>query len=153
MTAILTKQETEALIGRSLSTIEDTNFDTYMNLAETRLKDVLCTTTLDGTNAEIQLLIAQMFATIVQELTATAEAGVSSKKVEDFSVTYGGNPDTPIVTFEKTFANLIAKYSECGGTLKSGKVPAYNGDCIQCLQRGANGLSSSRQSQSQWRPD
>lgn len=133
MATILTQQETEALLGRSLSSIETTNFDLYMDLAQTRLLDVLCRTEWPSeiTN-ELRQIIAQMFGVIVLEQGAVSDSGATSKKVEDFSITYGTNPETPEVTFEKTYARIIAKYSECGFKFRSGRVgPDVN--CIRCL--------------------
>ena len=132
MATILTQQETEALLGRSLSSKETENYDLYMDLAESRLLDVLCLTAYpEEIDNELKLIIAQMFSVIVLEQNAITDSGTTSKKVEDFSITYGSNPETPEVTFERTYARIIAKYSQCGFKFRSGRVG--NGDCIRCL--------------------
>lgn len=132
MATLITKTETEALLGRSLSSKESTNFDLYMGLAESRLLDVLCRTAYPAEiDEELKLIIAQMFSVIVLEQNAITDSGTTSKKVEDFSITYGSNPETPEVTFERTYARIIAKYSECGFKFRSGKVG--NVDCIRCI--------------------
>lgn len=132
MATLITKTETEALLGRSLSSKESTNFDLYMGLAESRLLDVLCRTAYPAEiDDELKLIIAQMFSVIVLEQNAITDSGTTSKKVEDFSITYGSNPETPEVTFERTYARIIAKYSECGFKFRSGKVG--NADCIRCI--------------------
>jgi hypothetical protein len=103
-----------------------------MDLAQTRLLDVLCRTEYPTeVDNELKLIIAQMFSVIVLEQNAITDSGTTSKKVEDFSITYGSNPETPEVAFERTYARIIAKYSECGFKFRSGKVG--NGDCIRCI--------------------
>ena len=132
MATILTQKETEALLGRSLSSIESENYDLYMDLAESRLLDVLCLTAYPSEiDNELKLIIAQMFSVIVLEQNAITDSGTTSKKVEDFSITYGSNPETPEATFERTYARIIAKYSQCGFKFRSGRVG--NADCIRCL--------------------
>lgn len=39
----MTKPELEALLGRPLTTVEDTNFDLYIDIAEKSLEDLICT--------------------------------------------------------------------------------------------------------------
>lgn len=132
MATILTQQETVALLGRSLSSKETENYELYMDLAQTRLLDVLCRTEYPTEiDDELKLIIAQMFSVIVLEQNAITDSGTTSKKVEDFSITYGSNPETPEVAFERTYARIIAKYSLCGFKFRSGKVG--NGDCIRCI--------------------
>lgn len=133
MATILTVKETEALLGRSLSSTETENFALYMDLAESRLLDVLCRTEWPAEiDNELKLIIAEMFSVIVLEQNAVSDSGATSKKVEDFSITYGANPETPEVAFERTYARIIAKYSECGFKFRSGKV-GRDVNCIRCL--------------------
>ena len=133
MATILTKTETEALLGRSLSSTETTNYDLYMDLAEKRLLGVLCRTEWPSpVQNDLKLLIAQMFGVIVLEQGAVSDSGATSKKVEDFSITYGANPETPEVAFERTYAREISKYSECGFKFRSGRV-GQDVNCIRCL--------------------
>lgn len=132
MATILTKQETAVYLGRPLTSMESDNFDVWMDLAQTRLLDVLCLTEYPSeVPSELKLLIAQMFGVVALDLKATVDSGATSKKVEDFSITYGSNPDSPEVVFEKRFAREIAKFSKCGRKIRSGKV--IYGDCIRCI--------------------
>lgn len=132
MATLITKTETEALLGRSLSSAETTNFDLYMSLAEKRLKGLLCLQAYPQTiDDNMKLLLAQMFGVIVQELGSVANTGVTSKKVEDFSITYESNPDSPEVVFESTYADIIALYSECGLGFRSGRIG--DGKCLRCI--------------------
>lgn len=131
MTPILTKQEIEALLGRTLSTVEDTNFDTYLKIARARLEDVLCTTLTTPLEPTLQLLLARCFAVITQEQSQTANAGITSKKVEDFSITYGDKEASPMEDFVKQNANELEQYSECQAKIRQGKV--CHDDSVRCL--------------------
>lgn len=131
-TILITKQEASAYLGRSLTSIEDTNFNTYAELAQKRLLGVLCLEGYPETlDSELKLLIAQMFGVISQDLKATVNSNVESKRVEDVEITYETNPDSPEVIFEKTFAKEIALYSKCKSTIRSGEV--IYGDCFRCI--------------------
>ena len=122
MTPILTKQQIVALLGRSLSTVEDTNFDLYLKIAVDRLEDLLCTTLTTPLEPVMQLLLARCFGAISQEQEQTANAGITSKKVEDFSVTYGDKEASPMEAFVKQNANELERYSECQAKIRQGKV-------------------------------
>ena len=122
MTPILTKQQIEALLGRSLSTVESTNFTTYLNIAQARLEDLLCTTLTSPLEPTMQLLLARCFGVISQEQTQTANTNITSKKVEDFSVTYGDKDGSPMEAFVAQNANELEHYSECQARVRQGKV-------------------------------
>lgn len=122
MTPIITKQQVEALLGRSLSTVEDTNFDLYLKIATQRLEDLLCITLTSPLAEGLQLLLARCFAIIGQEQSATANLGVKDKKVEDFSISYGDNASEPMEAFVAQNSTLINQYSECQAKIRQGKV-------------------------------
>lgn len=122
MTPILTKQQIAALLGRSLSTVENTNFDTYLKIAIARLEDLLCTTLTTPLDPVMQLLLARCFGVISQEQSQSANVGVTSKKVEDFSVTYGDKDGSPMEAFVNQNANELERFSECQATIRQGKV-------------------------------
>ena len=122
MTPILTKQQIAALLGRSLSTVENTNFDTYLKIAIARLEDLLCTTLTSPLDPVIQLLLARCFGVISQEQSQSANVGVTSKKVEDFSVTYGDKDGSPMEAFVNQNANELERFSECQAQIRQGKV-------------------------------
>lgn len=122
MTPIITKQQIEALLGRSLSTVENTNFDTYLKIAQARLEDLLCTTLTYPLEPTLQLLLARCFGVITQEQSQTANLGITSKKVEDFSVSYGDRDGSPMEAFVKQNTNELEQYSECQARIRQGKV-------------------------------
>lgn len=130
-TILLTEEETAVYLGRPLTSAEKDNFNAWMELAQERLLGVLCLTEFPELDATLKLLLAQMFGVVSLDLKALTDSGITSKKVEDFSITYESNPDSPEVVFEKTFAKEIAKYSNCGLNIKSGKV--IYGDCVRCI--------------------
>lgn len=129
MTPILTQEQIEALLGRTLSTVEANNLTTYLNIATERLEDLLCTTLTTPLEPTLQLLLARCFGVIAQEQQATANANVTSKKVEDFSVTYGDKDGSPMEAFVRQNANELERYSECQAPVRQGKV--CNNDSIR----------------------
>lgn len=133
METILTKEETATYLGRPLTSAENDYFEAWMELAQTRLLGVLCLSEYpEEVPSGLKLLIAQMFGVVVKDLKAIQDSDVASKKVEDFSVSYGSNPDSPEVVFEKTFAREIAEFSKCGRGVKSGRR-LRSGDCVRCI--------------------
>ena len=132
MTPVISKETMAALLGRSLSTLEDTNYSLYLNLAILRLDDLLCQKVEEMTTIpeDLQLLLARMFGCTVKEQSASSDSGVASKKVEDFSITYKDESESPMDSLLKLNVNLIAKYSACQAEIRSGEVAH---DCIRCI--------------------
>lgn len=127
--AYLTQSEASKLLGRSLTASEVNAFDEWEEIAESRLSDLLCVASLaDLLTAlevqvlptELKLVLARFFGGISTE--NGVEIGVTSKKVEDFSITYDekerNNVFGNIVTANGT---AILKYSQCKG-LRSGRT-------------------------------
>ena len=127
--AYLTKQETQKLLGRSLTTAENTAFDEWEAIAEIRLADMLCVadiqtllTTLGLTQipADLKLVLARFFGGIATE--NGVEVGVTNKKVEDFSISYNDKHDNVFDGIVTANGATILKYSQCkirsGRTLK-----------------------------------
>lgn len=131
MATLLTKAQTEALIGRSLTKVESDNFDLYLKIAVARLEDLLCTTLTTPLEPVPQLLLARCFGAISLEQAATANTNVTSKKVEDFSITYGDKDGSPMEAFVKQNANDLEQYSECQAKIRQGKV--CHDDSVRCL--------------------
>lgn len=126
---IISKQEMASLLGRSLTAIENTNYDLYLKIAIIRLEDLLCITFPSSKPVDLMLLLARCFGVISTENTLSTDGGtVESKKVEDFQVTYDtSDQSSPMVKFVRLNSGLIAKYSECQGKIRSGKL---YGDCL-----------------------
>lgn len=122
MRPLISKSEIEALLGRTLSTVENTNFTIYLNIAQARLEDLLCTTLTYPLEPTMQLLLARCFGVITLEQQAAADTNITSKKVEDFSVTYGDKDGSPMEAFVKQNANELEYYSECQAKIRQGKV-------------------------------
>lgn len=140
--AYLTQQEASKLLGRSLTTAESTAFSEWESIAESRLSDLLCVKNLDellailGLQAlptELLLVLARFFSAIGTE--NSVEIGVTSKKVEDFSITFNDSER------KNVFGNIVTanggtilKYSQCknqrsGRTLKE-ELKYYHYDCF-----------------------
>ena len=119
----ITKAEIEALIGRSLSDLENANFALYLDLAKAQFKDLLCWCDdyiCYEPNAELKLLLARLFGAI--EAEQKFDSNIESKQVEDFQVDYCDNPDSPMAQAIRKSSGIIAKYSRCRGGIMHGKT-------------------------------
>ncbi len=121
---IISQDEMAALLGRPLAEIETTNYALYLQIAILRLDDLLCIKLEDMEEipVDLKLLIARCFATILEEQKASASRGITNKKVEDFSISFDADPDSPMVAFVTQNAATIDKYGQCQGPIRSGKV-------------------------------
>lgn len=130
---IITKDQMAALLGRPLSSVEDKNYELYLNVTALRLDDLLCTDIANMQNipADLQLLIARCFATVLQEQETAANHGVNRKQVEDFSISYFEDATSPMVEFVRLNAATIDKYGQCQAPMRSGEV--CRGDCFRCI--------------------
>lgn len=131
MTPIISKETMAALLGRNLSSLEDTNYALYLNLAILRLDDLLCRKVEEMTPVpdDLQLLLARMFDCTVKEQSASSDSGVASKRVEDFTITFKDEAESPMNALLKLNINLISKYSACQAEIRSGDTH----DCIRCI--------------------
>lgn len=130
MATQITQQDVEALLGRSLTTVESTNFNMYLSLAETRVGDLICNdiTKMETIPDDLKLVIARFFDALSKE--QGLQGDVQSKRVEDFSVSYrdGYNP------FEEAISqcrDILVKYSQCSSGIIHGKTiftPCLTGD-------------------------
>lgn len=127
----LLQGETTKLLGRSLTATETKSFDMWEQIAEARLSNLLCVNNLaellenlgaETLPVELKLVLARFFGAIAYE--NGVEIGVTSKKVEDFSINYDNdelkNVFTNVVTAN---GDILRKYSQCfrirsGRTLK-----------------------------------
>lgn len=126
--ALITQEEIAQLLGRSLTASEVSSFDVWESIAEQRLSDLLCIECLEVLLAkmgkinlptDLQLVLARFFGGI--SLENDVEYGVSSKKVEDFSITYKDNHDNVFGNIVTANGATILKYSQCRG-LRSGRT-------------------------------
>lgn len=125
---LLSKQEVEAFIGRSLSEAETTNFNIYSEIAETKLKGMLCLDTLGkDAPADLKMLLAKVFGSIKATQDFEAENGVASKRVEDFSVNYSADRKSPLESVLMNERGTLAKYSQCQSEIVHGRT-IYSGD-------------------------
>lgn len=129
---IISKENMAKLLGRSLSTTEDNDYELYLDIAIMRLEDLLCLKSLpDELPVDMQLLVARCFGVIATEQSVDGE-NIKEKRVEDFSISYDTNSqDTPMSKFVKMNISIIAKYSQCQGKIKSGEL--RYGCCIHCI--------------------
>ncbi len=132
-TTIISQDQMAALLGRPLSAIEKDNYNLYLNIAILRLDDLLCIKLeeMEDIPADLQLLIARCFATVLQEQGASANYGINKKQVEDFSISYKEDAASPMVEFVRLNGATIEKYGQCQAPIRSGVV--CHGDCLRCI--------------------
>lgn len=130
---IISQDQMAALLGRPLDAVETENYSLYLQIALLRLDDLLCIKIeqMADIPADLQLVIARCFATILQEQNMAASHGINKKQVEDFSISYDEDPSSPMVLFVDQNSATIEKYGACQGSIRSGKVAC--GDCIRCV--------------------
>lgn len=127
--AQLTIEKAQTLLGRSLTTAESNAFGDWEAIAESRLADLLCVQDMaklleilgvDSLPTELLLVLARL--TVAIGVENGVEVGVSSKKVEDFSITYDNDRKNYYANTLSENGATIMKYSQCsiryGRTLK-----------------------------------
>lgn len=119
---MISQDDMAALLGRPLRDAEQTNYSLYLQIAVLRLDDLLCIKLEDMTElpADLKLLIARCFATIVAEQSQTESHGITRKDVEDFSISFDANADSPMVAFVQQNSATIVKYGRCQGPIRTG---------------------------------
>lgn len=124
MSYLIGKDETEALLGRSLTSSERKNYSLYLDIAIARFVSLLCLpeTPTELEDVRAKLLLAKIFGLREEESKYAARQGIGSKQVEDVRVTYADAPETPMEAFVKEYASDIATLSQCRGKIRSGKV-------------------------------
>lgn len=132
MDPIIPQDEMAAYLGRALSATETENFELYLKLAQTRLEDLLCAKIVTPLPVDLALTLARCFAVISLEQNEQSDLNITTKKVEDFSLTRksGDEAETPMVNFMRINDRVLTKYSRCQGAIRSGEI---HGDCIRCI--------------------
>lgn len=128
MATQITQQDVEALLGRSLTTVESANFNMYLSLAETRVGDLICNdiTKMETIPDDLKLVVARFFDALSKE--QGLQGDVQSKRVEDFSVSYREDY-RPVDEVIKLCRDILAKYSNCSDGIMHGRT--IYGDCIR----------------------
>lgn len=122
MKPLISQEEMAAYLGRPLSTTETNNYQLYLNLARIRLEDLICDELTLPLAPDLALLLARCFAVISQEQEESMNLGISTKKVEDFSISYKTDGEAPMVSLVAQNQATIDKYSRCVGPIRSGRV-------------------------------
>lgn len=126
--ATLTQDEIEAYIGRSLSTYEADNLDLYLEIATTRLLDLLCLEELpDPLPVDLALVLSRLFGLIGEENGQSF--GVEEKKVEDFTIRFDTEGDSLQSHWYNANKVTLDKYSECKADIVHGKTIYDSNHC------------------------
>lgn len=120
---VLTQDEVVALLGRPLSEVESQNFNIYFEIADLKLRDLLCLTALPSPiPADLKMLLVKMFGSIKATQDFEREDGVTAKRVEDFSVNYSAERKSPLTIVLSSESATISKYSQCSSGIVHGKT-------------------------------
>lgn len=120
---VLTQDEVVALLGRPLSEVESQNFNIYFEIADLKLRDLLCLAELPSPiPADLKMLLAKMFDSIKATQDFERENGVEAKKVEDFSVNYSAERKSPLTIVLSSESATISKYSQCSCGITHGET-------------------------------
>ena len=120
---VLSQDEVVALLGRPLSEVEIKNFNIYFEIADLKLKDLLCLSNLPNPiPADLKMLLAKMFGSIKATQDFEYNNGVESKRVEDFSINYAADKKSPMSLVLSNESATLLKYSQCSSGIMHGKT-------------------------------
>ena len=120
---VLSQDEVVALLGRPLSEVEIKNFNIYSEIADLKLKNLLCLSNLPNPiPADLKILLAKMFGSIKATQDFERENGVESKRVEDFSINYTADKKSPMSLVLFNESATLLKYSQCSSGIMHGKT-------------------------------
>ena len=120
---VLSQDEVVALLGRPLSEVEIKNFNIYFEVADLKLKDLLCLNELPNPiPADLKMLLAKMFGSIKATQDFEYNNGVESKRVEDFSINYTADKKSPMSLVLSNESATLLKYSQCSSGIMHGKT-------------------------------
>ncbi|MDO4759532.1 MAG: hypothetical protein Q4A30_01990 [Candidatus Saccharibacteria bacterium] len=120
---VLTQDEVVALLGRPLSEVEAKNFNIYLEIADLKLRNLLCLTKFPSPiPTDLKMLLAKMFGSIKATQDFERENGVTAKKVEDFSVNYSAERKSPLTIALSSESATSSKYSQCSCGIMHGKT-------------------------------
>lgn len=120
---VLSQDEVVALLGRPLSEVEIKNFNIYFEIADLKLKDLLCLSNLPNPiPADLKMLLAKMFGSIKAIQDFEHNNGVESKRVEDFSINYTADKKSPMSLVLSNESATLLKYSQCSSGIMHGKT-------------------------------
>lgn len=82
----MTKEETSALLGRPLTSIEDTNFDLYLKISRQQLDDLLCMTLCDAEDPKVYEA-REGYSTVFTDIfTDIEEVTIDEKVVTNYRI-------------------------------------------------------------------
>lgn len=120
---VLSQDEVVALLGRPLSEVEAKNFNIYFEIADLKLKDLLCLNEFPNPiPADLKMLLAKMFSSIKATQDFEHNNGVESKRVEDFSINYTADKKSPMSLVLSNESATLLKYSQCSSGIMHGKT-------------------------------
>lgn len=125
MARTIKQKEVEAYIGRPLSTTEVDNLDLYLEIATSRLLDILCLEKLPAPlSKDLTLVLCRLFNLISEENGQLFN--IEEKKVEDFTIRFDTDGDSLQARWYKANKLTLDKYSACKAEIIHGET-IYDG--------------------------
>lgn len=121
----MTQEDYKLWTGETVS-YSDADWQRIVNVAKTRLASFLCLDQWPATIADdLEMLLANFICAVLR-WQGTPEAGISSKSVRNFTISF--NSDSAVNAFAqvaKNYSDIIEKYSQCDSGLTVEKSKEY----------------------------
>lgn len=121
----MTQDDYKLWTGETVS-YSQADWQRIVNVAKTRLASFLCLESWPETIADdLQMLLANFICAVLR-WQGTPEAGISSKSVRNFTISF--NSDSAVNAFAqvaKNYSDIIEKYSMCDSGLTVEKSKRY----------------------------
>lgn len=130
----MTQDDYKLWTGETVS-YSSADWQRIVNVAKTRLAALLCLDKWPETVADDLAMLLANFICAVLRFSGTPEAGISSKSVRNFTISF--KSDSAINAFAQVannYSDIIEKYSQCGEALAVEKSKNYN-----CAKSEGNG--------------
>ena len=114
----MTQDEYTLFTGQTVS-YSSTDWQTLLNVAETRLASLLCLDvfpTLDATNQDLAMLLANFISATLKYMGA--DDTIDSKSVRNFTIKFKSSATNAFDQIYSQYRDIIEKYSQCDTIVK-----------------------------------
>ena len=130
----MTQDEYRLFTGQTVS-YSSTDWQTLLNVAETRLASLLCLDvfpTLDATNQDLAMLLANFISATLKYMGA--DDTIDSKSVRNFTIKFKSSATNAFDQIYSQYRDIIEKYTQCDINVKVER------SCHHCCGYYNNGL-------------
>ena len=115
----MTQDDYKLFTGQCVANISDTDWQTLVSIAQTRLASFLCLEEfpeLDENNKDLAMLLAN-YICLSLKLQGAPDT-IESKSVRNFTINFKSSATNAFEQLYKVYEDIIEKYSNCGTELK-----------------------------------